>query len=171
MYVYVGERALECCILPTLFSLHYKSRANTAKSKHSLLKSNSTGVISSFYNVCTLSFCSVQIFIWFQNIIFLKGRSQSCPLLWMRQISLTWAPQVHTQATGLRLISLKRREKCPSPTGICLVLVITALLVHYDLTGEPEWLGRAGDGSECFQSMYLTAINTVIGPPMQFLIR
>lgn len=43
MYVYAGERALACCILPTLelFSLHYKSRANTAKSKHSLLKSNS----------------------------------------------------------------------------------------------------------------------------------
>lgn len=68
---------------------HNKNRANTVKSKHSLPKSNSTGGINTFYNVCTLSFCSVQTFILFQNIIFLKGCSQSSPLLQMRQKLLT----------------------------------------------------------------------------------
>lgn len=131
---------------------HNMNRANIAKSKHSLPESNSTGGINSFYNVCTLSFCSVQTFICFQNIIFLKGCSQSSPLLQMRQKLLTWLPQVHTQATGLRLISLKIKEKCPSPTAICKVLVITALLVYNDFIGETERLGRAGDVSQCFQS-------------------
>lgn len=68
---------------------HNKNRENTAKSKHSLPKSNSTGGVNSFYNVCTLFFCSVQTFIWFQNIIFLKGCSQSWLLLQMRQKLLT----------------------------------------------------------------------------------
>lgn len=48
--------------------------------------------------------------------------------------------------------------------------MIIALLVRNDLTGDPEWLGSAGDGNQPFQSIYLTAINTVIGPSMRSLI-
>lgn len=149
-----------------------KNRANTAKSKHSLPKSNSTGGVNSFYNICTLSFCSVQTFIQFQNIIFLKGCSQSLLLLQMRQKFLTWVPQVQTQATGLRIMSLKRKEKNAllQQESEKWSLVITALLVWNYLTGEPKWLGKAGDGSQHLQSIYLRAINTVIGPPVRFLI-
>lgn len=38
---------------------HNRRRANTAKSKHSFPKSNSTGVTNSLYNVCIPSFYSV----------------------------------------------------------------------------------------------------------------
>lgn len=49
-------------------------------------------------------------------------------------------------------------------------LVIITLLLRSALAGDPAWLGSAGDGNHCLQSIRLTAVNTVIGPSVKSLI-
>lgn len=77
-------------------------------------------------------------------------------------------PEVHTEATDIRL--WKEGKNVTFLTGRHQVLVIIMCIVFNHLTGDPNRLGNTGDSNQRFQSIHLTAINTVIGPSMRSLI-